>query len=95
MILTSSYERSNRAADTVPWEEQAFWILTGPWANLLRRAQADPVIALVVDECDLATGLARQIIARGQAEILSLEVPRGRRKLARCLGADETGRDQA
>jgi hypothetical protein len=76
------------------WEEQAFWILTGPWENLLRRVQADPAIALVVDECDLATGLIRQVIARGQAEILPFEVPRGRRKLARYLGADETRWDQ-
>ncbi|MCU1679498.1 MAG: phosphate oxidase [Amycolatopsis sp.] len=76
------------------WEEQAFWILTGPWANLLRRVRADPAIALVVDECDLSTGLVRQVIARGQAEILPFEVPRGRRKLARYLGADETVWDQ-
>jgi hypothetical protein len=76
------------------WEEQAFWILTGPWARLLHRVQANPVIALVVDECNLATGVVRQVIARGQAEILPFDVPRGRRKLTRYLGADETRWDQ-
>ena len=51
------------------WEDQAFWILTGPWARLPRLIQADPAIALVVDECNLATGLVRQVIARGRAEV--------------------------
>ena len=68
------------------WEDQAFWILTGPWARLPRLVQADPAIALVVDECNLATGLVRQVIARGRAEVLPFDVPRGRRKLTRYLG---------
>lgn len=71
------------------WEEGAFWILTGPWARLLSRVRTDPVIALVVDVCDVGTGLVRQVIARGQAEILPFDVPRGRRKLSRYLGADD------
>jgi Pyridoxamine 5'-phosphate oxidase len=72
------------------WEEEAFWILTGPWAKLPARVQADPAIAIVVDVCDLATGLVRQVIARGRAEILPYDVARGRRKLRRYLGQDET-----
>ncbi|WP_410659229.1 pyridoxamine 5'-phosphate oxidase family protein [Amycolatopsis sp. lyj-112] len=76
------------------WEEEAFWILTGPWARLPGRVLTDPVIALAVDECDLATGVVRQVIARGRAEILPFDVPRGRRKLGRYLGADETRWDQ-
>ncbi|WP_020667509.1 pyridoxamine 5'-phosphate oxidase family protein [Amycolatopsis nigrescens] len=76
------------------WEDRAFWVLTGTWTKLLHRVLADPVLALVVDECDLATGLVRQVIARGRAEILPFDVPRGRRKLARYLGADETSWDQ-
>ncbi|MFE9487336.1 MULTISPECIES: pyridoxamine 5'-phosphate oxidase family protein [unclassified Streptomyces] len=71
------------------WEEGAFWILTGPWARLLSRVRTDPAIALVVDVCDVGTGLVRQVIARGQAEILPFDVPRGRRKLNRYLGADD------
>lgn len=71
------------------WEDHAFWILTGPWARLLGRVRADPAIALVVDECDPATGVVRQVIARGQAEVLPFDVPRGRRKLVRYLGVDE------
>jgi Pyridoxamine 5'-phosphate oxidase len=76
------------------WEDGAFWILTGAWARLPDRVRADPAIALVVDECDLTTGTVRQVIARGRAELLPFDVPRGRRKLARYLGADETRWDE-
>ncbi|MFE7114524.1 pyridoxamine 5'-phosphate oxidase family protein [Streptomyces sp. NPDC057654] len=71
------------------WEDEAFWVLTGPWAKLLGRVQADPAIALVVDVCDVGTGSVRQVIARGQAEVLPFDVARGRRKLSRYLGTDE------
>ncbi|MER7408309.1 pyridoxamine 5'-phosphate oxidase family protein [Streptomyces sp. NPDC000070] len=76
------------------WEEGAFWVLTGPWARLFDRVRADPGVALVVDECDLATGLVRQVIARGGAELLPFDVERGRRKLVRYLGADEERWDE-
>lgn len=76
------------------WEDHAFWILTGPWARLVNRVQVDPALAVVVDECDLTTGTVRQVIARGQAEFLPFDVPRGRRKLSRYLGTDETCWDQ-
>lgn len=75
------------------WEDKAFWILTGPWARLLGRLQVDPAIALVVDVCDVTTGLVRQVIASGDAEILPFDVPRGRRKLVRYLGGDEAAWD--
>ncbi|MFH8979575.1 pyridoxamine 5'-phosphate oxidase family protein [Streptomyces varsoviensis] len=71
-----------------------FWILTGPWARLLNRVRADPAIALVVDACDLGTGMVRQVIARGQAEVVPFDVPRGRRKLSRYLGADDAEWDE-
>lgn len=54
------------------------------------RVKNDPKIALVVDEGDLATGRVQQVIARGQAELVPFDVPRGRRKLTRYLGPDET-----
>jgi nitroimidazol reductase NimA-like FMN-containing flavoprotein (pyridoxamine 5'-phosphate oxidase superfamily) len=72
------------------WEDEAFWILTGPWATMLERVRRDPAIAIVVDTCDLDTGRVRQLIARGRAEVLPFDVPRGRRKLRRYLGPDET-----
>jgi hypothetical protein len=72
------------------WEDRAFWILSGPWAKLLGRVRTDPALAITVDVCDLATGLVRQVIAGGPAEVLPFDVPRGRRKLGRYLGADET-----
>jgi hypothetical protein len=72
------------------WEEGAFWVLTGPWAKLYDRVSAAPQIALVVDVCDVSTGLVRQVIARGRAELLPFDVPRGRRKLSRYLGMDES-----
>ncbi|SFP97671.1 Pyridoxamine 5'-phosphate oxidase [Amycolatopsis arida] len=75
------------------WEEEAFWILTGPWARLLDRVRADPVLALTVDLCDPRTGLVRQVIARGRAEVLPFDVERGRRKLGRYLGPDEANWD--
>lgn len=72
------------------WESGAFWILTGPWARLLGHVRRSPALALVVDECDLGSGEVRQVIARGEAEVLPFDVPRGRRKLSRYLGPDET-----
>jgi nitroimidazol reductase NimA-like FMN-containing flavoprotein (pyridoxamine 5'-phosphate oxidase superfamily) len=76
------------------WDEDAFWVLTGPWARLFDRVRSDPEVALVVDECDLATGLVRQVIARGRAELVPFDVERGRRKLVRYLGADEARWDE-
>lgn len=72
------------------WEEGAFWIITGSWAKLPGRVRADPAISLVIDECDLATGVVRQVTARGDAEIVPFDAPRGRRKLSRYLGPDES-----
>ncbi|UOX88678.1 hypothetical protein MUY14_44610 [Amycolatopsis sp. FBCC-B4732] len=48
-----------------------------------------PRIALTVDVCELDTGLVRQVVASGAAELRPFDVPRGRRKLVRYLGADE------
>ncbi|MFD8492895.1 pyridoxamine 5'-phosphate oxidase family protein [Amycolatopsis sp. NPDC059657] len=76
------------------WEDGAFWILTGPWARLTSKVRSDPAVALVVDEGDIATGLIRQVIARGKAEELPFDVPRGRRLLVRYLGTDESRWDR-
>jgi hypothetical protein len=75
------------------WEDGAFWILTGPWARLPSLVAAAPAVALVVDVCDLASGLVWQVIARGDAEILPFDIPRGRRLLSRYLGPDEASWD--
>jgi len=75
------------------WEESAFWILTGPWARLLALVERDRRLALVVDVCDLATGVVRQVIGWGDVEVLSFDAPRGRRMLRRYLGEDENGWD--
>jgi hypothetical protein len=72
------------------WEERAFWVLTGPWTKLFQRVREDPRVALVVDDCELATGEVRQVIAHGRAGLRPFDVPRGRRKLSRYLGADES-----
>lgn len=76
------------------WEDNAFWTITGPWAALPRRVRSDPSVAIVVDRCDLATGMVRQVIAQGRAALVPFDVPRGRRKLARYLGEDETRWDE-
>jgi nitroimidazol reductase NimA-like FMN-containing flavoprotein (pyridoxamine 5'-phosphate oxidase superfamily) len=75
------------------WEDQAFWILTGPWAKLLDRVRKDPALALTVDVCDTAAGLVQQVIARGRAKVVPFDIARGRRKLSRYLGPDETSWD--
>lgn len=71
------------------WEEGEFWILTDPAARLGKLVRERPEVALVVDECDLTTGLVRQVIARGQAEVRPFDLARALRKLRRYLGADE------
>jgi Pyridoxamine 5'-phosphate oxidase len=71
------------------WEEHAFWILSGPWSKLVARVREDPDVAITVDVCETATGVVKQVIARGRAEALPFDVPRGRRKLGRYLGPDE------
>jgi hypothetical protein len=75
------------------WEESAFWILTGPWSRLPAQVQRDPRVAVVVDVCDLATGLVRQVIASGVCELLAFDIPRGQRLLRRYLGAEEADWD--
>ena len=76
------------------WEDGAFWILTSPEVRLMHHVQRDPALAIVVDVCDLATGLVRQVIAKGGAEIVPFDVPRGRRMLVRYLGPDESRWDR-
>jgi hypothetical protein len=76
------------------WEDRAFWILTGPWSRLPNRVQTDSRVAIVVDVCDIASGLVRQVIARGAGELVPFDVARGRRKLVRYLGSDERRWDE-
>jgi hypothetical protein len=71
------------------WEDGAFWILSGPWSRLPERVRERPRLALTVDVCELDSGLVRQVVASGDAELRPFDVARGRRKLVRYLGADE------
>ncbi|WP_409490396.1 hypothetical protein [Amycolatopsis sp. cmx-11-12] len=48
---------------------------------------------MTVDVCDVGTGLVRQVLARGEAEVLPFDVPRGRRLLSRYLGPEEINWD--
>ncbi len=70
------------------WEDNAFWIITGPWSRLLLIVREDPKIAICVDTCDLLSGRVRQVLARGTAELVVFDSTRGYRKLSRYLGAD-------
>jgi len=72
------------------WEDGSFWILSGPWAKLLGRIETDPVLAITVDLCDITDGSVRQVTARGRADVVPFDVPRGVRLLRRYLGPDET-----
>jgi hypothetical protein len=71
------------------WEDGAFWILSGPWSRLPDRVRARPRLAVVVDVCEPGTGVVRQVVASGPAQVRAFDVPRGRRKLTRYLGAAE------
>ncbi|MEU9059091.1 pyridoxamine 5'-phosphate oxidase family protein [Streptomyces sp. NPDC048430] len=71
------------------WEDDAFWVLTGPWSRLERRLAENPTFELVVDSCDLDTGTVHQVIARGLGRTTEFDAARGRRKLSRYLGKRE------
>lgn len=71
------------------WEERAFWWLTGDWSRLPALLERDARVALVVDTCDLATGIVLQVVARGSAEVLPFDRERARRWGSRYLGPDE------
>ena len=71
------------------WDEQSFWILSGPWSTLLDRVKRDPALAVTVDICDTSTGSVQQVVARGNAEIVPFDFARGHRMLSRYLGPDE------
>lgn len=71
------------------WEDNAFWIISGPWAKLHRRVQKDPSVAFCVDVGDFDNGLVKQVIAHGAVQIHDYDVERARRLLYRYLGPDE------
>ncbi|MEU3660021.1 pyridoxamine 5'-phosphate oxidase family protein [Streptomyces sp. NPDC032940] len=71
------------------WEDECFWVLTGAWSRLPRRLAKNPAFELVVDTCDLDTGVTQQVVAGGQGGIVPLDNARARRKLVRYLGPDE------
>jgi hypothetical protein len=75
------------------WEEEKFWILTGPWSEVPSEVLADPRVALVIDTCDLATGECLQVVTRGRGDVSPFDADRGRRKLERYLGPDLNGWD--
>jgi len=72
------------------WEGGSFWWLTGSYSRLAEILRSDPRVALVVDTCDLGTGQAQVVSARGRADVVPLDRARATRKLSRYLGADET-----
>jgi nitroimidazol reductase NimA-like FMN-containing flavoprotein (pyridoxamine 5'-phosphate oxidase superfamily) len=71
------------------WEDGALWWLTGSWSRLPEQLDADPVVTVLVDTCDLATGEVLQVVMRGRAEVVAFDADRARRKLRRYLGPDE------
>jgi nitroimidazol reductase NimA-like FMN-containing flavoprotein (pyridoxamine 5'-phosphate oxidase superfamily) len=72
------------------WEEGCFWWLTGSYSRMTVFLERDPKVALVVDTCDVATGMVRAVWARGVAVVVPLDRERAARKLSRYLGADES-----
>nr|WP_255311917.1 pyridoxamine 5'-phosphate oxidase family protein [Streptomyces sp. PTY087I2] len=72
------------------WEDESFWVFSGAWSRMAKRLRADPRFELVVDSCDPRTGEVRQVIGRGQGAVVEFDTDRGRRKLTRYLGPDES-----
>ncbi|MFD5536639.1 pyridoxamine 5'-phosphate oxidase family protein [Streptomyces sp. NPDC127079] len=72
------------------WEDESFWVFTGPWSRLPDRLARNPVFELVVDVCDPGTGVTRQVVASGQGRTVPFDTARARRKLVRYLGPNES-----
>ena len=70
-------------------EDNAFWIISGPWAKLHQRIQKDPRVAFCVDIGDFDSGIVKQVIAHGSVQMHDYDVERARRLLYRYLGPDE------
>jgi nitroimidazol reductase NimA-like FMN-containing flavoprotein (pyridoxamine 5'-phosphate oxidase superfamily) len=70
------------------WEEEAFWVMSGPWSTVPAQVQENPHVALAVDICNVDTGETKQVVARGEAKLLPWDQGRGRRLLIRYLGDD-------
>src|ERR1700746_195554 len=71
------------------WEDNAFWIISGPWAKLVRRVQKDPSVAFCVDGGGCDNGIVNVVIARAPVQNPDDDVERARRLLNRYLGPDE------
>ncbi|WGP12335.1 pyridoxamine 5'-phosphate oxidase family protein [Streptomyces sp. SH5] len=72
------------------WEDESFWVFSGAWSHMAKRLHADPGFELVVDTCDPHTGKVLQVIGRGEGSVVPFDTERGRRKLTRYLGPDES-----
>ena len=75
------------------YEEGAFWWLTGSWARLPEILSEHPHVALVIVDCNLATGEIHQVHAQGSAEVVDFDADRARRLLVRYLGPNESSWD--
>src|SRR4051794_32039197 len=71
------------------WEDDHFYLMSGPWAWLFKYVQKTPELAMVIDVCELDVGRIRVVHVKGSIEIVPFDVPRGRRMLHRYLGPDE------
>ena len=70
------------------WEDEAFWVFSGPHAKLFGRVQKDPMVSLVVDTFELDTGRVLQVMATGNVEIKPYDTDLAHRMLIRYLGDD-------
>lgn len=75
------------------WEEGSFWWLTGSYARLADILDRSPSLALIIDTCDLTTGVVYQVRAKGAAKVVPLDLDKAVRKLTRYLGPDQTAWD--
>ena len=72
------------------WEDECFWMISGPHAKLFHRIQSDPKVSLLIDVFEVDTGRVLQVMATGNVEVQPYDVDRARRMLHRYLGKDES-----
>jgi hypothetical protein len=72
------------------YEKPTFYWLTDTSNYLHRAVGAGELLVVVVDDCNIDTGEAIHVRARGHAEIIAVDRQRAMRKFARYLGPDQS-----
>jgi hypothetical protein len=71
-------------------EDATFYWLTDTSNYLHTAVLRGERLVLVVDECNISTGEVIHVRARGQAQVIPVDLERAMRKFARYLGPDQS-----